>query len=170
MSGQGTVAFTHEGIKQFHRWTHRSLDALVDHLATLPEELLTKELDGFGFKSVQGQLVHLLECEAAWVRDLQGLAFEPWQPSDFSTAQHFAQHCGESKKQVRAATLAYLDGLSPEALEQEVTMTFEDGRSLSRTPAEVLHHILTHAYHHKGQIAAMCRLLGHPTPDTDLLH
>jgi uncharacterized damage-inducible protein DinB len=28
--------------------------------------------------------------------------------------------------------------------------------------------VLTHAFHHKGQIVAMCRALGHPTTDTDL--
>jgi uncharacterized damage-inducible protein DinB len=31
-----------------------------------------------------------------------------------------------------------------------------------------LHHLLTHTFHHKGQIVAMCRVLGHPAPDTDL--
>lgn len=154
--------FTHAGIKTFHGWTHGSLDALLDHVATLPETLLTKELDGFGYSSVREQFVHLLECEAAWVRDLQG---EPWQPSEFPTVHRLK----EAKKQVRVATLAYLDGLSPEGLEEEVTMRLENGTSLSRTPAEVIHHVLTHAYHHKGQIVAMCRLLGHPVPDTDLL-
>jgi uncharacterized damage-inducible protein DinB len=38
----------------------------------------------------------------------------------------------------------------------------------ARSPAFILLHVLTHACHHKGQIAAMFRLLGHPTPDTDL--
>src|SRR5580704_8560248 len=37
-----------------------------------------------------------------------------------------------------------------------------------RSPAFILHHVITHAYHHKGQVVAMCRLLGHPAPDTDL--
>ena len=38
----------------------------------------------------------------------------------------------------------------------------------SRSPAFILHHVFTHAFHHKGQSVAMLRLLGHPAPDTDL--
>ena len=45
---------------------------------------------------------------------------------------------------------------------------FPDGDVAVRTPALVLHHVLTHAFHHKGQIVAMCRTFGHPAPDTDL--
>ncbi|WP_125488078.1 DinB family protein [Edaphobacter aggregans] len=39
-----------------------------------------------------------------------------------------------------------------------------------RAPALILHHVLTHAFHHKGQIVAMCRALVQPAPDTDLNH
>jgi uncharacterized damage-inducible protein DinB len=30
-------------------------------------------------------------------------------------------------------------------------------------------HLMTHAYHHKGQTVAMCRLLGYPAPMTDMV-
>ena len=51
------------------------------------------------------------------------------------------------------------------------TLTFEDGCTETATPAYYLHHVMTHAFHHKGQIAAMCRLLGRPfTQDMDLLY
>jgi len=39
---------------------------------------------------------------------------------------------------------------------------------LSATPLAVFTHVLTHEFHHKGQIMAMCRLLGYPPPDTDV--
>jgi uncharacterized damage-inducible protein DinB len=47
-------------------------------------------------------------------------------------------------------------------------LRFPDGDTAVRTPALILHHLLTHAFHHKGQTVAMCRILGHPAPDTDL--
>ena len=37
-----------------------------------------------------------------------------------------------------------------------------------RTPAFILNHVITHAFHHKGQVVAMFRLLGRPASDTDL--
>ena len=39
---------------------------------------------------------------------------------------------------------------------------------LSATPLQLFTHVLTHEFHHKGQIMSMCRLLGHPPPDTDV--
>ena len=70
--------------------------------------------------------------------------------------------------EVRRRTGSYLSGLSREQLNTETELTFSDGDHAVRTPALILHHVLTHAFHHKGQIVAMCRELGHPAPDTDL--
>lgn len=33
----------------------------------------------------------------------------------------------------------------------------------------VFTHVLTHEFHHKGQIMSMCRLLGHVPPDADII-
>jgi uncharacterized damage-inducible protein DinB len=65
-------------------------------------------------------------------------------------------------------TTAYLSRLTEEQLNTGSELHFSDGDTAVRTPALVLHHVFTHAFHHKGQIVAMCRVLGHPAPDTDL--
>jgi uncharacterized damage-inducible protein DinB len=59
-------------------------------------------------------------------------------------------------------TLAYLEHLTQEALNTEIELNPPGDGSLKRTPAAGVHHFLTHAFHHKGQIVAMCRHLGHP--------
>jgi uncharacterized damage-inducible protein DinB len=61
-----------------------------------------------------------------------------------------------------------LSTLTNQQLNADTKLHFSDGDVAVRTPALVLHHVLTHAFHHKGQIVAMCRVLGHPAPDTDL--
>lgn len=40
--------------------------------------------------------------------------------------------------------------------------------SLAATPAEIFTHVLTHEFHHKGQIMNMCRNLGYLPPETDI--
>ena len=40
-------------------------------------------------------------------------------------------------------------------------------RAVGLLPALVFMRPFTHNYHHQGQVAAMCRLLGHPTPPLD---
>src|ERR1700756_4177073 len=39
------------------------------------------------------------------------------------------------------------------------------GNELSLPPLQLFTHVLTHEFHHKGQIMTMCRLLGHTPPD-----
>jgi len=43
------------------------------------------------------------------------------------------------------------------------------GNKLLLTPLQLFTHVLTHEFHHKGQIMTMCRLLGHTPPDTDII-
>jgi uncharacterized damage-inducible protein DinB len=40
---------------------------------------------------------------------------------------------------------------------------------VSATPLQLFTHVLTHEFHHKGQIMTMCRLLGYIPPDTDTI-
>lgn len=156
--------FTVDGIRKLHAWTHASLTLVLDHLSTIPNDFYTRELPGFGFPSLRAQVVHLLGCEVRWVNRLQGLASELWDPvrwpelSDARTLQ----------TETRARTLDYLSGLTDQRLNTDAELHFPDGDTAVRTPALILHHVFTHAFHHKGQIVAMCRILGYPAPDTDL--
>ena len=156
--------FTLDGMRKLHGWTDASLNLLLDHLSVIPAAEFTKELQGFGFPSIRAQVVHLLNCEGFWVHILQGIPFQDRDPADYHTA-------GDARlleRQMSAQTLRYLDALSEEQLNSNVELHFPDGDIAVRTPALVLHHVLTHAFHHKGQVVAMCRLLGYPAPDTDL--
>jgi uncharacterized damage-inducible protein DinB len=72
------------------------------------------------------------------------------------------------QREIGEQTLAYLSGLTNEQLNANTELRFPDGDTQVRTPAFIIHHVLTHAFHHKGQIVAMCRVLGYPAPDTDL--
>ncbi len=156
--------FTLDSIRKYHGWTHASLSLLLDHLSTLSEADYTKELPGFGLPTVHQQVVHLFNCEAFWIHTLQGLPFRDRDPANCPAVTDAKL----LQQEVRRQTLAYLSGLSDQELNADTDLHFPDGAVAIRTPALVLHHVLTHAFHHKGQIVAMCRLLGHPAPDTDL--
>jgi uncharacterized damage-inducible protein DinB len=156
--------FTLDGIRQLHRWTHLCLDRALDHLATLPADAYTKDVPGFGFPNLRAQVIHLLGCEDRWVHRLRDLPSGDWDLSCWPTVAD----ARTLENQVTAHTLEYLSGLTDQQLNTPTTLHFPDGDTAVRTPALVLHHMLTHAFHHKGQIVAMCRILGYPAPDTDL--
>jgi uncharacterized damage-inducible protein DinB len=53
-------------------------------------------------------------------------------------------------------------------MESPITGKHDTMGQLTTTPLAVFTHVLTHEFHHKGQIMSMCRLLGCPPPDTDV--
>lgn len=54
-----------------------------------------------------------------------------------------------------------------EKMDVGITRVFDDETEIA-TPLQLFTHTLTHEFHHKGQIALMCRLLGYTPPDTDV--
>jgi uncharacterized damage-inducible protein DinB len=156
--------FTVDGVRKLHGWTHSSLDLVLDHLSTLPSDDYGREVSGFGFATLREQAIHIFNCEGFWVHTLQGLRYTDRTVGDCPALAGVRL----MQKQASQSTNAYLSTLTDQQLEADTELRFSDGGVYVRTPAFVLHHVLTHAFHHKGQMVAMCRLLGHPAPDTDL--
>jgi uncharacterized damage-inducible protein DinB len=156
--------FTKAGIIELHATTHERLDLLLRHLATVPDEPWHKPIPGFGHPSVWKQLMHILTCEEGWIHDLQNKPFASWHPEDCPTIGALQA----SKNRIREATRIYLGNLTEEQLNTPLPERPPDWGGEIRSPAFILLHVITHAFHHKGQVVAMLRILGYPAPDTDL--
>ncbi len=156
--------FTKAGIADLHGAMHARLDLLLEHVTTVPVDLLHKPIPGFGHSSIWKQLVHILTCEEGWVNDLQEKTFAGWDEKDCLTITAMRA----AKGRIIEVTRTYLNGLSEEQLNSTLTRRPADWGGELRSPAFILLHIITHAFHHKGQIVAMLRIVGHPAPDTDL--
>ena len=156
--------FTKAGIAEFHGAMHERLDLLLGHVATVPDSLLHRPIPGFGRSSIWKQLVHILTCEEGWVHDLQDRRFAGWHEKDCPTMTAMRA----AKGRISEATRTYLNDLSEEQLNATLAKRPVDWGGELRSPAFILLHVITHAFHHKGQIVAMLRILGYPAPDTDL--
>jgi uncharacterized damage-inducible protein DinB len=156
--------FTLPGVRKFYDWTHASLTLLLNHLSAIPATDYAKEVPGFGFPTVRAQVIHILNCEGFWIHTLQAIPFDDQDPANWPSVSDARL----LQSQVSMRTLNYLSRLSEQNLIAPTQLHFPDGDVAVRTPALILHHILTHAFHHKGQIVSMCRILGYPAPDTDL--
>jgi uncharacterized damage-inducible protein DinB len=108
--------------------------------------------------------MHMLGAEERWVLRLQDLPIQAWSAADYHTAVPLRA----ARERVARATVAYLDRLSDAQLNTPLTRRPKEWIGELQSPGFILHHAITHAFHHKGQVVAMCRLLGHPVPDTDL--
>ena len=156
--------FTVDGIRKFHFWTHACLTRALDHLSTIPASAYAKETPGFGFPTLREQVIHIINCEGLWVNALQRLPYRDRNPAGCPAIADARL----LQREVSQLTLAYLAGLTDQQLNGNMEVGYPDGTTAVRTPAFIIHHVLTHAFHHKGQIVAMCRVLGYPAPDTDL--
>ena len=156
--------FTKAGIIELHATTHERLDLLLGHVATVPDQLAHQPVSGFGHPSVWQQLVHILTCEEGWLHALENKPFRGWYREECPTMAALRA----SKNRIREATGTYLGNLTEEQLNTTLAERPADWGGELRTPAFILLHVTTHAFHHKGQIVAMLRILGYPAPDTDL--
>lgn len=159
-----THMFTKAGILELHTVTNKRLDLVLRHVADVPDDLRHKPIPGFGHPSIWKQLVHMLTCEEGWIHDLQNEAFSGWNEEDCPTMEMLVA----AKNRIREATRTYISGLSEEQLNQKLTVRPIDWGGELRSPAFILLHVITHTFHHKGQVVAMLRILGYPAPDTDL--
>jgi len=165
MTKVSTGPFTHEGLERLHAWVHDCLDEMIAHVDTMPAPLLGTSVPGFGHATLREQLLHVLQVETGWMGLLRGAPPGPaWDPSDYPTLTRIVA----AKRDVVATTRADLAAFTPETLNEVLTKAPDGWRGEVRSPAFVLLHVLTHACHHKGQMATMCRQLGHPPPDTDM--
>jgi len=161
---ESRAMFTKAGIAELHGAMHERLGLLLRHLATVPDILQHKPIPGFGHSSIWKQLVHILTCEEGWVHDLQDKTFTGWHEKDCPTMTAMLA----AKARISEATRTYLNDLSEEQLNATITKRPVDWGGELRSPAFIVLHVITHAFHHKGQIVAMLRILGYPAPDTDL--
>jgi len=162
--------FTVEGLSQLHSWAQGSLGVMLEHTAKLSLEELRKPMEGFGCGSVHGTLMHIAEAEDFWVSHAHGKPWEKWERGEGAYSYRGCDTVEEIKArfaEVAGRTLDYLAGLRDDELMTPQHITHHWGE-LDIAPALMLCHIVTHAFHHKGQVVAMCRILGYPPPETDL--
>jgi len=146
-----------------HERGHRNLAALLTHCRELTPDEVDREALGFGYPTVRLQLHHAIGAEKYWIGVLQGGMDADDDSPDYPTIESLEQY----REQVSANTVAYLRASSEEELNTARSMMTWGNKEQVLIPAHVFARTLTHLYHHMGQVAAMCRLLGKPCQGLD---
>jgi uncharacterized damage-inducible protein DinB len=152
-----------DALLDFHERTHLCLATLLDQCRDLTTEELHRELPGFGYGSVQLQIHHLLGGERYWIGVLQGRI----DVDEDAPAYPSIDALESFRAQTSAATAAYLRGTTAADLNLVRTCVTWGNRERVLVPAYVVTRVLTHVFHHVGQVTAMCRLLGKPREGLD---
>ena len=149
-------------------WIKRTREEMLAYTQSLPLEVYTFEHPEFAYGSIRNIHAHVANCYLAWVGRF-GLELERYQTK-------FEESSVPDVTAMRAKFLE-LDEVLELACSSfnRVDEPFElvrPGRDvLQVTRRWLIMHPITHEFHHKGQILALGRVLGHPFPsshDSDL--
>ncbi|HSV73656.1 MAG TPA: DinB family protein [Chthonomonadales bacterium] len=135
----------------------------LDFLTSLTDEERSRPI-GPAFGSLAGVLLHCLDAEEYWVQRAIG-GREPLPPSSVEDADALRERAA----QVHGRTMAAVAGLNDEALRRTVVYALSDGVPRRAAVARILLHVVTHDFHHRGQIAAIASQRGQEPPSMDIL-
>lgn len=158
-----------EDLRRVYDWVKGSRERVFDWAEALPPDVYTLERPDFAYGSLRNIQAHIAGCYLVWV-GVRGLGLERYRGGIEATDL-------ADVAAVRAA-FGEVDGVLEQAFEQfadmdaplEVEVPGYGGLRVTRR--WLVMHPVTHEFHHKGQMLALGRVLGHPYPpgpDTDLV-
>ena len=150
-------------------WVRRTREVLFEYTDSLPNKVYTLEHPDFAYGSIRNIQAHVAGCYQFWVGAMglqQTISYVDEPASSLTDA-----------KSMRAA-FAKVDLMLEEAFSRFQSLdapleVVRPGRdTLMVSQRWLIVHPITHEFHHKGQLLALGRVLGHPLPsgmDTDLV-
>ena len=157
-----------DDLRGLYRLIRGSRERVFRWLEALPPGVLTQEHPQFAYGSLRNIHTHVADCYRAWI-GRRGLSL----PEEYGNLDPAAL---PDLPALRAA-FQDVDGLVETAfthftdLDAPLEIRWRE-QPLTVTRRWLLMHPITHEFHHKGQLLALGRVLGHPYPpgpDTDLL-
>lgn len=154
-----------EYLAQQYQLVTGSRNVVMEFCHRLDDKVFVK-LDSFNNKSISDILVHVSHVYTFWLGKISlkkdVVFFEP----DKINSLNKLQHLFEDVNNLASEFLKYIDQASVEEISGEAGTP---PQRVTRSPFEIFTHVITHEFHHKGQILIMGRQLGFVPPDTDII-
>lgn len=149
--------------KQQYEWVKGSRQVLFDYCRTVSEKDFVDQNTSFGRGgSMRNLLVHIANTYQFWIAN-SGLQKNITYPK--------YEDCNTITDVIRL--FESVDGFMAEfieTLDDEAEIPFEiNGEKSSSSRLKLFTHVITHEYHHKGQVLSISRHLGYVPVDTDIM-
>jgi uncharacterized damage-inducible protein DinB len=123
-------------------------------------------LSSFNDKSIADLLVHITHVYTFWLGQFalkkEVMFAEPEKINSLSKLQHLYENVNSLVEEF----LKFTEQTSEKEISGEAGTP---PQRITRSSFEIFTHVITHEFHHKGQILIMGRQLGHVPPDTDII-
>ena len=139
--------------------------ALLDYCATLAPADFTAPVPAFNNSSLRDLLAHVASVYQHWLGCVaQGQPPSYFEPATTPDVAVVRQHFRAVDELVAAYCAQVEDWHQPKALTVP-----NRSEPLALTPLALFTHVITHEFHHKGQLLGMSRQLGYVPIDTDVI-
>lgn len=125
----------------------------------------TTPVENFGRGSIRNTQTHIVDTYIHWIANFA--LQKAWPYIDANNIDTLAKMRAEYHK---------IDLLMEEfmatygqAINKPITHSLGRKREFTATPLALFSHMITHEFHHKGQMVSMARILDYEPPDTDLI-
>lgn len=137
---------------------------LLDFCRTLSADHFVQEHAHFGRGSIRNLLVHVANVYEFWIGSKALKLNQEYTPLDAVTdMDQMVLLYDKIDRLIGAFASSFGDSaMKPISFER-------DGLATSETPFKLFTHVITHEYHHKGQVLSMSRHLGYVPVDTDVI-
>ena len=153
-----------EILKKQYELIKGSRQAMLGFIAEQAAAQLTTPIIEFNNSNIRYLLVHIANTYKHWGGNFamkKGLLYiDDNTVNDITSIQKLFNEIDE-------LMMEFLDSFDNHNI--KITNTLRTGKIAEITILELFTHMITHEFHHKGQIMTMCRLLGHVPPDTDVI-
>ena len=147
-------------LKLEYDWVRRTREQLFTFLETVPSEVYTLERADFAYGSLRNIHAHIAFGYLLWV-GVMGLEYpRPALDRPASDFPDVAAMRGRFQQVNAILEEAFAKFNDPDAM---FTRQYRDD-TLQLTQRWVIFRPITHEFHHKGQLLALARVLGHPLP------
>lgn len=125
----------------------------------------TKKVSHFGQGSIRKTQEHIVDSYIHWIANY---ALDKSLPYLKVESIHSV---AEMRKEYLKVDKWMAEFLDTHAQNPNATLTNTIGRrgAVSTSPLVLLTHMITHEFHHKGQMMSIARMLGYEPPDTDII-
>ncbi len=149
-------------LKLTYDWTRRTREELFAFTESLPNEVYTLERPDFAYGSIRNIHAHVAFAYMVWV----GVIGLNRDRASFELPADQIPDANAMRERFSA-----VDALLQEALDafDRPDEMFEhhhrSGQTLKLTQRWLVVRPITHEFHHKGQLLALARVIGHPLPE-----
>ena len=141
-------------------------DVLFAYCKKMKPEALYQPLSEFNNSSIADLLVHNVNTYISWINNFgldQSLSF--YKTADVKSLREIIGLFDI----VNFFMVLFVEKYQNNFLEPITGLIKHRGVSMTLTPMHLYTHVITHEFHHKGQILTMSRLLSYTPVDTDII-